>query len=221
MKKVKSKDIKSQVCMGTSKEKDIHYCPLWLLLNLIQFSSNKKERKSEREMGCSSIVLLLVVAISVVSGDMDLIQKTCKNTKHYDLCVSSLKSNATSTKADPKGLAIIMIGVGVANATATSLYLSSPPQPIASSANEIILKECADKYGYAADSLEACVQDLDMESYDYAYMHAMAAADYPNACHNSFRLHKGFTYPPEIAHREQGFLHICDVVLGIINALNS
>ncbi|KAJ9177802.1 hypothetical protein P3X46_012974 [Hevea brasiliensis] len=183
-------------------------------------------------MGASAIFLFLLLSslafrqqifhqpLIFVKGDMDLIQKTCKNTKYYDLCVSSLKSNATSSKADTKGLALIMIGIGIANATATSSYLSSQ---LPSSANDTILKkvlkECADKYSYAGDALQASVQDLAVESYDYAYMHIMAAADYPNGCHNAFKRYPELAYPPEIARREKGLKQICDVVLGIVDLL--
>ncbi|XP_050204388.1 cell wall / vacuolar inhibitor of fructosidase 2 [Mercurialis annua] len=177
-------------------------------------------------MGSAMFLTLVLLSIAFnpqpifVNGDMGLIQKTCKNTKHYDLCVSSLKSNSTSSNTDTKGLALIMIGVGVANATATSSYLSSQ---LLSTSNDLILKkvlkECADKYGFAGNSLQESVQDLELESYDYAYMHIMGAADYPNACHNSFRRYPGLAYPPMIALREQGLKHICDVVMGIIDAL--
>ncbi|KAF2284414.1 hypothetical protein GH714_021606 [Hevea brasiliensis] len=115
-----------------------------------------------------------------------------------------------------------MIGIGIANATATSSYLSSQ---LPSSANDTILKkvlkECADKYSYAGDALQASVQDLAVESYDYAYMHIMAAADYPNGCHNAFKRYPGLAYPPEIARREKGLKQICDVVLGIVDLLGS
>uniref|UniRef100_A0A6M2FCR5 Pectinesterase inhibitor domain-containing protein n=1 Tax=Populus davidiana TaxID=266767 RepID=A0A6M2FCR5_9ROSI len=156
-----------------------------------------------------------------VNGDMKLIQETCKNTKYYDLCVSSLKTNATSTKTDTKGLALIMIGVGMANATATSSYLSS--QLLSTTPNDPtmkkVLRECADKYGYSANALQDSVQDLATESYDYAYMHVMGASDYPNACRNAFRRYPGLAYPSELARREDGLKHICDVVLGMIDHL--
>lgn len=154
---------------------------------------------------------------------MNLIQKTCKNTKYYDLCVSSLKSNPTSSSVDTKGLANIMVGVGFANATATSSYLSS--QLLSTKTNDTtlkkVLKECADKYTYAGDSLQASGQDLATEDYDYAYLHISAAADYPNACHNAFRRSPGLAYPAELARREDGLKQICDVVLGIIDHIIS
>lgn len=115
---------------------------------------------------------------------------------------------------------MIMIGVGMANATATSSFLSSQ---LLSSTNDAqlrkVLKICADKYSYAGDALQSSIQDLATESYDYASMHVMAASDYPNACHNAFKRYPGLAYPPEIARREDGLKQICDVVLGIIDSL--
>lgn len=177
-------------------------------------------------MGSTNIFLLSLLSLAFphyifVAGDANLIQNTCKNTKYYDLCLSSLKSNPTSLNADTKGLAAIMVGIGIANTTATSSYLSS--QLLSVNGNDTIkkkvLKECSDKYTYAADALQASVKDLGAESYDYAYMHVTAAADYPNACHNAFKRYPGLAYPPELARREDGLKHICFVVLGIIDLL--
>ncbi|XP_035551011.1 cell wall / vacuolar inhibitor of fructosidase 2-like [Juglans regia] len=114
-----------------------------------------------------------------VTGDANMIQETCKSTKYYELCLSSLKSDPTSLNADTKGLAVIMVGIGMANATAASSFLSSQ---LLSTTNDTILKkvlkECVAKYAYAGDALQAFAQDLIAESNDYAYMHASAAADY-------------------------------------------
>ncbi|WRX10026.1 Pectinesterase inhibitor domain - like 5 [Theobroma cacao] len=173
-------------------------------------------------MGSSFFISILVsLALTIsVNGDADLIRKTCKTTKYYDLCVSSLKSDPTSLNSDTKGLATILVGVGMANATATSTFLSSQ---LLSTTNDTILKkvlkECSDKYAHAGDALQASVRDFESESYDYAYMHVMAAAEYPNACHNAFRRYPGLVYPREIVRREEGLKHICDVVLGIIDHL--
>ncbi|KAL2521307.1 PMEI domain-containing protein [Forsythia ovata] len=108
----------------------------------------------------------------------------------------------------------------MASATATNSYLSSQ---MLNATNNIlkkkIIKECADKYASASDALHNSVQDLGAELYDYAYMHVMAAADYPNACQNAFKRYPGLVYPPEIGIREDGLKQICDVVLGIIDTL--
>ncbi|GAA0187311.1 hypothetical protein LIER_34599 [Lithospermum erythrorhizon] len=172
-------------------------------------------------MGPSLFLFLSILTISSAHGDTDLISKTCKSTKYYDLCVSSLKANSTSFKEDPKGLAMIMVRVAMTNATSTNSYLFSQAT---SSTNNVtsmkkILKECANKYGFAKEALQSSLQDLADEVYDYAYMHVMAAADYPNSCHNAFKRFHGLAYPSELARREEGFKHICDVVLGIIDTL--
>ncbi|GFQ02839.1 cell wall / vacuolar inhibitor of fructosidase 2 [Phtheirospermum japonicum] len=177
-------------------------------------------------MGFSWFVLSLILFFSfdpILSANHEnpnLIQQTCKNTKYYDLCVSSLKSDSSSPKADTKGLALIMVKVGMANATATNTYLSSQ---MLTAKNETVLKkvmkECADKYGFANEALQRSVQDLSDEFYDYAYMHVMAAADYPISCRNAFKRYSGLIYPPELAVREDGLTRICDVVLEIIDAL--
>lgn len=81
------------------------------------------------------------------------------------------------------------------------------------------VKECADKYAFANEALESALRDLGDEMYDYAYMHVMAAGDYPNGCRNVFKRSPGIAYPPELARREEGLKRICDVVLGIIDGL--
>ncbi|KZV54476.1 Pectinesterase inhibitor [Dorcoceras hygrometricum] len=178
-------------------------------------------------MGFSWLLLLPIISTCFINpsssahGNSDLIQKTCKNTKYYDLCVSSLKSDSSSKKADTKGLALIMIRAGMANATATNSYLSLQ---MVSVPNDTLMKkvmqECADMYASANVSLQNSVQDLSMDMYDYAYVHVLAAADYPNACHNAFNRYPGMSYPSELALREDGLKQICDVVLGIIDSLS-
>lgn len=172
------------------------------------------------------LFLLFLVSLPhdpFVNGDSTLINTTCKNTKYYNLCFSSLKSDPSSPNADTKGLAVIMVGIGMTNATSTSTYLSSKLLSglITNNANlKRVFKECADKYTYAGDALQASVQDLANEAYDYAYMHIEAARDYPNACHNAFKRYPGLVYPPELARREVDLKHICDVAMGIIDNLN-
>ncbi|KAL3528047.1 hypothetical protein ACH5RR_012703 [Cinchona calisaya] len=113
-----------------------------------------------------------------------------------------------------------MVRVGMANASATNAYLSSQ---VLSSTNDTLMKklikDCAKKYSYTIDALQASLQNLNAELYDYAYMDVMAAADYPIVCHNSFRRSPGLAYPSELALKEDGLKRICDVALGIIDNL--
>ncbi|PIA41820.1 hypothetical protein AQUCO_02200328v1 [Aquilegia coerulea] len=179
-------------------------------------------------MGSLAAIFILLLSIAhfsppshfFVSGDSTLIRKTCKNTTYYNLCMSSLKSNSSSFKADTKGLAVIMIGIAMTHANQTTRYLSSQ---LVSNTNDAVIqkvvKDCADKYSLAIESLQESLQQLDLMSSDYASVQVTAAKDYPNVCHNEYRRFPGLAYPAELAHREVQLEHMCDVALGIIDVL--
>ncbi|KAG6667948.1 hypothetical protein CIPAW_01G135800 [Carya illinoinensis] len=57
--------------------------------------------------------------------DVRLIEQTCKQTPLYDVCVSILKSDSRSSKADVTGLALIMVDVLKAKATGTTNYIKT------------------------------------------------------------------------------------------------
>ncbi|KAL1215427.1 Cell wall / vacuolar inhibitor of fructosidase 2 [Cardamine amara subsp. amara] len=176
-------------------------------------------------MATPIIFLLVTIAFSSsalisAKSNTNIIQSTCKTTHYYNLCVSILKSDPRSRTADTKGLAAIMVGVGMTNATSTATYISG--NLIAATHDPVltkVLQDCSDKYTLAADSLRLTIQDLDHETYDYASMHVLAAADYPNVCRNIFQRAKGFVYPAEIRGREESLKRICSVSSGIIDRL--
>ncbi|VFQ63531.1 unnamed protein product [Cuscuta campestris] len=169
------------------------------------------------------MILCLNIAVHGGGGGVDLIHETCKATRHYRLCVSSLESDsARSNASDAKGLARIMAAVGIANATATKSYISSLllRGGGGGETGKRLLRDCADKYSYAGDALRASIPDMEAEMYDYAYMEVAAAADYPNACHDGFRRHPGLAnYPVQLGVREDGLRRICDVLLGMLDSL--
>lgn len=170
------------------------------------------------------LLLLLVILSSTllsVKSNTTTIETTCKTTNYYRLCVSALKSDPRSLTADTKGLATVMVGLGMKSATATATYIAGNHTAAATNDTVLkkVLKDCSDKYALAADSLRLTVQDLDDEAYDYAYMHMLAAQDYPNVCRNIFRRAKGLVYPTEIRRREVSLRRICGVVSGILDRL--
>ncbi|KNA24429.1 hypothetical protein SOVF_015950 [Spinacia oleracea] len=175
------------------------------------------------------LVLLIFInnRIKVVKGDDDFIKKTCKNTQYSDVCISSLKSYPSSSNSDLKGLATIMVNVGMVNASETYAYLSSQSQVISSRNRDTSLKKlyqlCASEYSYANDSLKSSLHELSLEDYDYDYasIHVMGASDYSNACHNAFNRYQCVDYPTLLKVREDGFKHICAVLLGLVDQLYS
>ncbi|CAO2817832.1 unnamed protein product [Amaranthus hypochondriacus] len=190
-------------------------------------------------MGNFSILYALFLLITLnpstntmkqVKCDEEFIKKTCKNTKFFNLCISSLKSDPTSSISDLKGLATIMINIGMANASQTYTYLSSQIPTRSDHNTKVgvgvgvglgVFQFCASKYSLANDSLKSSLQDLGLDNYDYARMDVMGAADYTNVCHNAFKRLSGVTYPAFLKAREDGFNHICSIVLGIIDQLSN
>ncbi|EPS64371.1 hypothetical protein M569_10411, partial [Genlisea aurea] len=167
------------------------------------------------------LLLITILSSSYSQQSSDIIQRTCENTKYYDLCVSSLISDAsTEHQTDPKGLALIILDLARANATATNSYLTSQMSSnFTAKAAVGVMKECRDRYGYAVEALANGARDVAAELYDLAYLHVMAAADYPTGCRFAFRRYGGIVYPGELATRENQLRQICDVAMEIIDGL--
>ncbi|WOL16074.1 hypothetical protein Cni_G24856 [Canna indica] len=157
------------------------------------------------------------------SATPGLVQKTCNETTYYDFCVNSLRSDPQSPKAvDVKGLSAIAINLAISNATNTSAFAASLAQAAPAAADASLgaaLRSCAKKYADARQALQWSLDALAAESYDYAFVHASAAAEYPNVCRVLFRRTPRLTYPPEMARREQDLEHLCTIALEIISLL--
>ncbi|XP_021857494.1 cell wall / vacuolar inhibitor of fructosidase 2 [Spinacia oleracea] len=194
----------------------------------------KQLNKSQMDKLSNPLFLLVLLIfinskIQVIQGDDEFIKKTCNNTQYSDLCISSLKSYPLSSNSDLKGLAIIMVNVAMVNASETYAYLSSQLQVISSNISsnnrdtnmKKVYQLCASLYSYANESLNSTLQDLSLEDYDYATIEVMGASDYSNSCHNAFNRYHGMDYPMVLKVREDGFKHICAVILGIVDQLYS
>ncbi|EEF43122.1 cell wall / vacuolar inhibitor of fructosidase 1 [Ricinus communis] len=69
------------------------------------------------------IIFLLLTQSSFVQSDASLISNICKQTPNYNLCVTSLNSDPRSAKADTTGLALIMVDIIKARATASLNFI--------------------------------------------------------------------------------------------------
>ncbi|GAB4848261.1 hypothetical protein Ancab_002928 [Ancistrocladus abbreviatus] len=149
------------------------------------------------------LVLLLFLLYPLTKADADLIENTCKATKHDDICVLSLKSDALS----------------IANTTDTFGNNSDSSMMGDGGAMTEVLKPCVLKYSNANESLGSSIQHSLSDNYDYASIRVTDAADHPSACDNAFRRYHGLAYPAELGWRESGLKCICSVVLGILELL--
>ncbi|XP_072973628.1 pectinesterase inhibitor 28-like [Typha angustifolia] len=163
--------------------------------------------------------LLLTIFFPAQSSSTSLLQKTCNATTYYDFCLASLASKPESSKADVRGLSAIAVGIAVANATSTSSFTSSLANATADPSLRAVLRTCAAKYANAREALRSSLDALAAESYDYAFVHVSAAAEYPSVCHVLFRQVPRLVYPPELARREEALEHLCTIALDIISLL--
>ncbi|EEC82786.1 hypothetical protein OsI_27533 [Oryza sativa Indica Group] len=127
-----------------------------------------------------------------------LVRATCNSTAYYDVCVSALAADPSSTTADP--LAAAAAGDGTVQA---------------------LLRACAGKYGDARDALAAAKESMGQQDYDLATVHVSAGAEYPQVCKALFRRQRPGAYPAELAAREEALNKLCAVALDIIALLTS
>ncbi|KAL6651702.1 hypothetical protein ACP70R_010627 [Stipagrostis hirtigluma subsp. patula] len=147
-----------------------------------------------------------------------LVQSTCNSTSFYDLCVASLAADPSSSTADVPGLCAIAVSAAAANASGTASFLSAAATT--PEADRALLRACAAKYAQAREALLATKASLSQQAYDYAFVHASAAAEYPAVCRTLFRRQRpAKAYPAEVAKREEGLRRLCTVALDIISLL--
>ncbi|KAL2338927.1 hypothetical protein Fmac_013373 [Flemingia macrophylla] len=96
----------------------------------------------------------IVVMISTPSGhcrtlipnNEKLIEKTCKKTPNYNVCLESLKASPESSSADVTGLAEIMVKVIKAKASDGLKRIHELQRVEAGTKQKRALSSCADKY---------------------------------------------------------------------------
>ncbi|KAK3188131.1 hypothetical protein Dsin_027692 [Dipteronia sinensis] len=69
-----------------------------------------------------SIMFMVFFFLTIQVSAHDLIDDTCKKTHFYDLCVTTLRSDPQSSKADVQGLARIALEKLQAKANNNTLY---------------------------------------------------------------------------------------------------
>ncbi|KAG2602026.1 pectinesterase inhibitor 28-like [Panicum virgatum] len=160
-----------------------------------------------------------------------LLQSTCNSTSFYDVCIAALAADPSSSTADAPALCAIAVSAAAANAFGTASFLANASGAAATpEADRAVLRACAAKYAAARDALLAARASLAGQDYDYAFVHASAAAEYPAVCRTLFRRRQQqqtrpsrttTTYPPELAKREEALRRLCTITLDIISLLQT
>ncbi|KAM1086488.1 hypothetical protein ACFX2B_011988 [Malus domestica] len=130
--------------------------------------------------------------------DANLIDQTCKKTPNYNLCVSSLKSDPRSVKADVAGLGFITVDIAKDKATDTANRIN---ELLKQSPSDQRLKTCATFYHtiLVADVPEAS-QGFKLGNPKFAEQGMNDAADATEACEKEFSSKSPLTDKNKVVH---------------------
>ncbi|XP_050219991.1 cell wall / vacuolar inhibitor of fructosidase 1-like [Mercurialis annua] len=162
------------------------------------------------------LLLLLLFLLPPLIRTNDMIDKTCKKTPHYDLCISSLRSNAQNSDTDVKGLASVMANITLFNATETLHYLLQLINRNTDAELERQLTYCAEAYipivdyilPQAIDAILNCQFGFAKYGIAYAENEARACED---KISGSVKL--------DFVEMNRVMQKLCDICVAIINIL--
>uniref|UniRef100_A0A6N2LUI1 Pectinesterase inhibitor domain-containing protein n=1 Tax=Salix viminalis TaxID=40686 RepID=A0A6N2LUI1_SALVM len=169
----------------------------------------------EHPTSSSSVLLLRCLLLLFLAPQIqcdDLINKTCRKTPDYNLCVSSLQSNPKSLDADVQGLADIMANITLSNATDTLSYIQILVSQTKDPMLEQSLAYCAEVYIPVVQYiLPQAINVFSKGGYGFAKYGISYAADEVGSCTVSKK--------SLLADRKQLMLDLCGVTVAIINIL--
>ncbi|KAL5717580.1 hypothetical protein ACHQM5_010562 [Ranunculus cassubicifolius] len=153
----------------------------------------------------------------------DLITTTCSRTYYVDLCLSTLRADTRSQKADLKGLAKIALDISHANATNIISHLrESKPQNDASghlkSYYLSCVEDCVDEYQDALGNLEEANTALDSNWFATADSFTTAAMTDSETCEDGFIDYEDIKSP--LTEKNRMFSNLCSNALAILDILD-
>ncbi|KAF3456387.1 hypothetical protein FNV43_RR01037 [Rhamnella rubrinervis] len=123
----------------------------------------------------------------VVQTDEHLIESTCRKTSSFGLCVSSLKSDPQSSKADVPGLGLIMVNVIKAKATKTLNHIRVLLKRGPGAVERRALISCVENYeAILKGDVPEAIEALTKGDYKFAEQGSNDAANEANTCEREF-----------------------------------
>ncbi|CAI0392659.1 unnamed protein product [Linum tenue] len=114
----------------------------------------------------TTLLLLLSTAAAAKSPPpTPLVQRICKTTTDYPLCVEALYADDRTPEADRYVMAFISVGLAYTNATGTRSYISGLAKDHTGRVDRMRLDRCGSDYDAAISRLEIAYNDLNSETY--------------------------------------------------------
>ncbi|XAR49199.1 hypothetical protein NMG60_11032306 [Bertholletia excelsa] len=165
----------------------------------------------------TGLLFLSVILSLYVHSQADLIDQTCKDTKFPDLCISTLRSNSSSTAADASGLARIVFEAALSKATATL----SQVKHLFNDTKDSVLKECFEycisQYDDAVHLISHAIKNVGSNNSE-ADQSATGAVDLAGSCEDTFK-----EDPPRISpltDANNAVINLVQVANGIVHILD-
>lgn len=151
------------------------------------------------------------------NADEGLIQRTCYNTPHHDLCVNSLKGNHSSQETDVVGLALIMVRAAMYSTNITCSQLESLKRGATDENSLEVIELCKDLYGAGASTfLRLAADRLEKhKEYRLAYTYVNTTMWYAEGCYQGF-VERDLFYPPLLIRRKVELIELCEIAKSII-----
>lgn len=155
-------------------------------------------------------------AVNDDDDDDDLIEKICKRTPFYDLCLATLQPISNTSSSDIKGLASSMANIVLGNATDTLHYIEGLIKQTSDPKEERALAECAELYiSVVKYELPQAIEALSKGQYGFANYGISDAAKLVDQCE------KGFSGTKEspLSDRNKLIHSLSQIAVAIINVL--
>ncbi|KAJ8636361.1 hypothetical protein MRB53_010628 [Persea americana] len=161
--------------------------------------------------------LALIFSSPPVIAD-DLIVDTCKKTLHNDLCLSILRSDPSSQKADLKGLLAIALKAANKSAADAVEHIATLKGETTDYYVEQRLSACSEHYQDAMDQIDDSEEALDSNGYSDFNTWVTAAMSDAESCEDEFNDEPG--HPSPLTLQNDDFNKICGITLAIAKLLS-
>ncbi|KAK9269389.1 hypothetical protein L1049_001162 [Liquidambar formosana] len=132
-------------------------------------------------------IFLLISQFSILADEDNLIDKTCKQTPFYDLCVATLQNDSRSASANVSGLGGIMVDAVSVKATELLDHIQELLKRTTDPMVKQSLKECANIYHVVRDAdVPQAAQAFAYGDYKFAEQAMNDAANEADICQRKF-----------------------------------
>ena len=178
--------------------------------------------------GVLALLLSLLLAVHSLSEEGEarhLISSVCRQTKYYDVCVSTLEARSESLHADTGGLVLISLDACIAHAEVTladtKLLMDNATAAVSETEDDYLarcLEDCLTQYSDALDSLRESAEDAENGDYGSVNAKVSGAMTDSGTCEDGFGERPGYTSP--LTERNDYFSKLCSNVLAMAARLS-